>query len=613
MAIESNQLSVKILFEQNHTFEIPKYQRGYAWEEDAIDDFIEDISKCLRKRERSPDKPRNHFFGGVVTVRKPISNSNRSNFEVIDGQQRLASFVMLVAAIRETVQQIVHVLDEQDSLSEEDKEVQSFLEATAKTLYNTYLTYKDAILLKYEEVPKLTLSNADDGFFQSIINKQNVNAERASHERIQHAWNQLKQFVQEDVLSSATPLAKAQRLKNLIDGVLPADCTVIFMCSDERVEAYQVFQVLNDRGVHLTDGDLLRVRTMELLDQDGFESMQVRLGNLWDRVLMYSPKEINSYLRWYFASREGKRPRPSNLTDEFLEHRFEHEEHMEEIDGDIAKAIVKEVDEMDSDFLVLNTLSDGDWPYDLNDEITTWDRERVRMLVSHLKHSNAMPLLLSLRLLDAKNFAEAVASIERFVFRYKTIGNVHISRMTKLYLKHAKKIRESENYHLNSLRKDLESLVKETVPDNVFKAKLHGMQYSQRSGNAHMRYFFISLEDYADWYSDGANGVPKCKDKTRVFDFSNTTLEHVYPHKAKKKEKDLKLEEVKHTIGNLTICGPEENNKLRNKEFAEKKLILAKSNLKLNRDIAEKDKWTAYHVKRRADSLVKMALKVFVP
>ena len=40
--------SVKVLFEQNATFEVPKYQRGYAWDDDAIEDFIEDIEKCLK-------------------------------------------------------------------------------------------------------------------------------------------------------------------------------------------------------------------------------------------------------------------------------------------------------------------------------------------------------------------------------------------------------------------------------------------------------------------------------------------------------------------------------------------------------------------------------------
>lgn len=122
--------------------------------------------------------------------------------------------------------------------------------------------------------------------------------------------------------------------------------------------------------------------------------------------------------------------------------------------------ILAEVEQMDDEFALLETLGAGDWPYSDLSQVTSWDRERLRMLVVHLKHTNAMPLLLSLRLLDAKHFAEAVAAIERFVFGYKTIGNSHIGQMTELYLKHAKAIRGSKKSSaVTALRTDLRTLV----------------------------------------------------------------------------------------------------------------------------------------------------------
>jgi hypothetical protein len=262
----------------------------------------------------------------------------------------------------------------------------------------------------------------------------------------------------------------------------------------------------------------------------------------------------------------------------------------------------------------LGVLGAGDWPYADHTGVTSWDRERLRMLVVHLKHTNAMPLLLSLRLLDSKKFAEAVACLERFVFRYKTVGNAHISPMTELYLRHAKQIREAPAvYKVKTLRAELAALAEKAVSDQVFEANLRDIRYSQRGGNGHIRYMLITLEDYHKWYEQGAHGVPKCKDKTRVFDFSNTTLEHVYPQAVEAKSQDAALEKVKHTIGNLTIFGPEDNDKVGNKLFADKKPVLEKSSLQLNRDIGKNDKWTADLVNKRTDALVKIALKVFVP
>lgn len=610
MAIRPNQLTVKFLFEQNHTFTVPKYQRGYAWDYDAIDDFIEDINRCLTAQETN--KKRNHFFGGIVTVQGSVSNSNRSNHEVIDGQQRLASFVMLVAAIIRGMHNIVGELVEKDALNDDEKTTKVFLNETIGVLRRIYIVYSDEIALQYVDIPKLTLSAADDEFFQSVIVEQGVSPCRDSHERIQSAWDRLVNFIDNRVLNVGSSVDKAKRLRLLVNNVLALDCSVIFMCAETKNEAYQIFQVLNDRGVHLTDGDLLRANTMEVLDDTTLSTIQDKLAERWDKVLSYPPKDIDDYLRWYFSSWQGRRPKSTGLAGQFLEFRFKTKDETVVSEAK-AHAILKEVQQLDGDFSSLRTLGDGDWPYTMQGTVDRWDQERLRMLVIGLKHTNAMPLLLSLQTLDARKLAEAVAAIERFVFRFKIIGNKHISRMTGLYLHHAKKVRDTENYRVGDLRNDLKELAETAVPDNVFKANLNELRYNPRGGNGHIRYMLITLEDYAKWYEQGAQGVPKCKDKTRVLDFSTITLEHIYPQSAKGTNRKAELEEMKHMIGNLTILGPNDNISSDNKHYSEKRTILAESNLKLNRDIAENDEWTDATVKKRAEILINMALKIFIP
>lgn len=235
------------------------------------------------------------------------------------------------------------------------------------------------------------------------------------------------------------------------------------------------------------------------------------------------------------------------------------------------------------------------------------------MLVTHLEHTNAMPLLLALKQLDEKSFNSAVASLERFVFRYKTIGKTHIGRMTDLYLKHAKAIRASSNYAVKALKTDLRTLVMDAVPDQVFEANLRALRFQSRGGNAPIRYLLITLEDHLKWFEKCAQGEPKCIDKTRVFDLPGTTLEHVYPKSASAAETKADLEEVKNTLGNLTVLGPGENDKLANKSFADKQKVLATSSMRLNTDIAKETAWTKAVVEERTDLLVKMALVVFTP
>lgn len=611
MGIRPDQLTIKALFEQNHTFQVPKYQRGYAWEDQAVSDLVRDLERCLKRR--AAGNGRSHFFGGLVTVPGNVSGAPRTNHEVIDGQQRLASIVLLIAALVHRLHKAVEGLKQKPKLSAGEKKAQVFLDNTRTSLRGTYLIYVDSIDLEYVEVPKLTLSEADGQFFQELIDGEEPVAKRASHERLDHAYREMRKFVDNQLFAGADLNTIARRIQMLIDEILVEDCIVIFMKADTRSEAYQIFQVLNDRGVQLTDGDLLRARTMELLDDKPLQDLQDNLAKAWDGILFYDATDIDDYLRWYFSSHEGKRPSSPGLADEFMADRFKAS------DGDTvsktrAAAILKEAKQIDAEFARLAVLGEGEWPLAADHKTDKWDRERLRMLVSHLKHTNAMPLLLSLSLLDPDKLAQAVASIERFVFRYKIVGNAHASPMTQLYLKHSKLIRGNPTkYKIGSLRADLTELVDRSVPLKLFKTILREERFNPRGGNSQIRYLLITLEDYYAWYEKGASGVPKCRDKTRLFDFANTTLEHVYPRNPKTADKVAGLDAVKDDLGNLTIFGPRDNAKLGNSAFAQKRDALSKSNLRLNRIIGAKKTWSKSDVTARTNALVDIALKVFVP
>ena len=401
-------------------------------------------------------------------------------------------------------------------------------------------------------------------------------------------------------------------IQQLLDDVLGEDCTVILMCSDSRSDAYQLFQVLNDRGVHLGNGDLLRARTLEVLDAADDQVIQDQVARNWDDILAYTARSTDEYLRWYFSSMEGRSPSAGDLANDYLTCRFKcKEEDPLSVEG--ALRIRSEVERMNTEFATLDTMSSGKWPWDDNGRVGKWDRARLWILVEHLKHTNAMPLLLSLATLDPSGFAEAVACIERFVFRYKTIMTAHVSPMTKVYLKHAKFIRGSGKYSIRSLRSDLASLIRKFASDSVFEAAIREIEFSPKRSNASIRYFFTAMEDYGRWCDSGAQGVPKCRDKARVFDIGRITIDHIYPQNVLAGDKDSDLESVKHTLGNLTILDNEANRTLGNASTEKKLSVFAKSNLKLNRDIAENEEWTKTSVLQRTEALAAIALKIFVP
>ena len=139
------------IFEKNFLFEVPKYQRYYSWESEQVDDFIKDISNIYANT--SDENHIDHFFGGIVVVNKPISGSNRSQRELIDGQQRITTTILLIISIIQKYKEI------------STPEFQQIIDDSIKQLESKYLIYRDKINRMSVTVPKLELSNADKQYF----------------------------------------------------------------------------------------------------------------------------------------------------------------------------------------------------------------------------------------------------------------------------------------------------------------------------------------------------------------------------------------------------------------------------------------------------------------
>jgi hypothetical protein len=121
----------------------------------------------------------------------------------------------------------------------------------------------------------------------------------------------------------------------------------------------------------------------------------------------------------------------------------------------------------------------------------------------------------------------------------------------------------------------------------------------------------MTLEHYKRWYDGGATGTPICNDKTRVYDFSSTTIEHVYPRNAHGTVINNTLEPFKNEIENLTFMGPTDNVAGGNDDFATKKPIFQASSVGLNTDIGNLSQWSISELVARKNLLKNMACKIF--
>jgi len=236
------------------------------------------------------------------------------------------------------------------------------------------------------------------------------------------------------------------------------------------------------------------------------------------------------------------------------------------------------------------------------------------MLINALGHKLCMPLLLAAAsALEQKNFSEIVQLLERSAFRYRNISKQHVGSLTKIYHNHSVSIRSDPSaYRVSTLKNELHELQIKKAPDSIFAPSLtKQLMYSRGAGNKVLRYFLITVEYYYKWYKSGASGSPKCRDKSRIFDFQNTTIEHIYPLKPDSTAYNSALEPLANDLGNLTFFGPDDNATLANKNFATKKPAFATSSVEMNRELAKKAKWGKAAIKAREEKIKKIALKVF--
>lgn len=601
MTITPIHLPVGQLFQQNFIFRVPKYQRYYAWDDEQIDDFLKDLDVCVA--ERRANRTRHHFLGGIVTVATPHVGSARRNVEVVDGQQRLATFTLLALALRKAMK----TLASQVSASATNSPAQ-YLDSRAESLWRQYESFQDSVALQVIEIPRLELSKPDKAFFDAVLQGQPVVVARRSHEMLLSAYNKIAAKLKKMVDAQTSDVEKAESL-SFVDSVLANDWTVIHMEASDRREAYMLFQVLNDRGAGLTEGELLRAKTLEILDHGGSSTQSQTVEDAWDSILAGQPDRINEGLRWIYNSYKGERPRKASLFDDFLAVRYPMHD-APQLTPVQAGTVVANTIALKDDFDRMARILDGSWPYAAaSPQVPIWDRDRLRLLIVELKLVVCMPLLIPAATLDQQVFARVVHVLERFMFRYKVIVNARIEAAMRIYGKHAQIIRTAPaTFDVDVLVADLNGLLVQHASDGMFRSRLNEISYTKTATNKPLKYLLLTLDAYEAWYASGAVGAPSA-DKTTVADFTHNTLEHVYPQNSA--TPDAALEERINRLGNIAVLSPADNAAAGNLDFSVKKQILQNSLSRLNRKIAATPVWDAAAVDSRQTYLTDVALKIF--
>jgi hypothetical protein len=605
MKIEPTYTSVGSLFAYKPMFFIPKYQRAYAWNSESVSDFVKDLKTCFEKRKSN--LPINHFFGGILSVKHSVPGTiNQHEYEIIDGQQRIATFTLLVTCL-------IQIYKELETAAENAGNTNnlSIIVGRNEKLSGRYIEFNQEVQRVITPVEVLRLSKADHPFYKDLIRDMNPSPSRDSHNRMFYAYKTLFNSIRE-IINSSTNLEDKMDDLEIIQNILENDFTVLHMVTTSRDDAFRLFQVINDRGTNLTDGDLLRAKTLELLE--GFHQEQDVVERLWDDILSDAPSDTENYLNWIYESYKGSRAKQNALFDMFLDEFFPQHQILNLTLHD-AQQVRSTVRSAYEDILRCRKLVEGQWLYPIQQPITSWDRSRLSILIVELGHTLSIPLFLAASELDHRLFSEIVQLVEIVFFRYKIICNQHVTPLKSIYHQEALAIRQDPgSYKISSLRQKLQNLINLKASDQTFKNALGTLEYQESGGsNKPLKYFLMTIEYYYQWYKDGAVDKPVCLDKSRIYDFAGTSIEHVYPRNADGSVLDANLEPCKNTLGNLTIMDPAQNNIGGNDSFAVKQPIYQTSSVLLTQEIGIKTAWTQQEIEDHKNLLIDAAVKIFRP
>lgn len=228
------------LYSPSYKFYIPPYQRGYAWTEEQAEDLVNDLYTAFQE-----DATNDYFLGSIVLVKK-----NTKLFDVVDGQQRLVSLSLLFSVIgylakneqlKKSIQKILlDEVDEYDEVSWEER---------------IRLFHLDNIFFKEEVCTNLC---------KNIIN-----------EKVEP-----KTLGQKNMCQAVIAIKNSLEDKNLGDfyKYIRSHCYLILVTTADNEHAFRIFSVLNNRGIPLSQSDLIKATLLEHMDSP---SDAERYASLW--------------------------------------------------------------------------------------------------------------------------------------------------------------------------------------------------------------------------------------------------------------------------------------------------------------------------------------------
>ena len=562
-------------------YDIPNYQRSYVWVESKADELWLDLMDVYNVNPEAKDKE--YLLGPIVTVEQ--RQSDKTTYQIIDGQQRLITLTLLFCAIRNSL----HTY-----LSEANKEDQANI-ANIISKINYSIRNNDEFI---------RLNNTEDNrFFSKICSNEEISISSGASDSIKNLHNNYK-----NLLNNANTLCKKcaldiseqrssgiRKIRDIIED-LKGKAMFVYVQVHNDDYSYQVFQSLNSKGVPLTQSALIKNYLLDTSDSEQKEQVTNRWGNIMDKI---SNKKHDEYLYESLLSRSYENSKNARKKDLyiFIKNMCKTQTSIDDY-----------LDHLKRDFRIIDKI---DKP-----EV---DDTNLRNDLYGLGQINASyfkrPIIAAIRewgLEDPKT-KSLINCLVKFFFVYRTICKMDIDPLKTISREITQMIIDKKDlgYILWIILKNkTTSEYEDRIPLGRFidEFQKRTSTLSQRVMTYILSSFEIKLREHSD--------IPII--------MKNFKIEHIFPKKAMLEDwpdHDVLNDQVSR-LGNLTLMDGKWNNKISNWSFTDKRNgknqngksseSYSKSQLEINKQYLTKYRqWTVQEIENREQELTELAKKVW--
>lgn len=537
---------------------IPLNQREYSWEEQHVRDLFSDFANAIANNAAS------YFLGTIV-----LTKGDGGVPEVSDGQQRLATTTILLAAIR-------------------DYFFRAADKPRAESIEQTFLKTTD--LETTQIVPKLRLNVDDNEFFVKFVLSNPDSPDRKakpskdSHHRICKAVELAAKHL-ENILEPHKESAKTARLLEWVK-FIQNGAQVVALKVPDHLNAFVMFETLNDRGLRASQADLLKNHLLSLA-ADRIKEAQQKWAQMLGVLESLGQEDLTvTYLHHLLITKHG----PTKEREVF--------DKVKQSVNSQGRAIefLDELAESAHDYAALLNQDHKKW-----NEYGTSTRKHIATINRDLRVEQIRPLMFAVaKRLSVK---EANKAFRLFVFwsvRFLIVGG-RGGLLDRNYALRAQEVGTGKIKTADALAAAMADIL---PSDALFEAAFA----EARVSHGHLaRYYLRALERTAK-QQDEPELVPN--DEEQV-----VNLEHILPENPQASWPEIDAETAaayfKH-LGNMVLMQAKKNSMIGNSAFVEKKEHLKDSAFLLTGEVAKHNSWGIKEIGERQRKLAKLAVKTWL-